>query len=461
MLNIIERINGFVWGIPALILVLAVGIYLSVRTGFLQITMFPKALGAFIRQFRCTKDRKRGVSPYQALCTALAATVGTGNLAGVAGAIAIGGPGSIFWMWICGILGMIIKFAETTLAIRYRIRSKSGEYLGGPMYMILNGMGRKWSFLAGIYSFFGLVASFGVGNATQINTVIGSIKSVLESYEFAFDPWVSLILGTLFAALVTSMLFGGVKRIGKVAEQLVPFASVLYLLLSAGVLLTCYSRVPSALKSIVVGAFSPRAVTGGVLGSVFVSIRVGASRGVFTNEAGMGTASIAHASASVEHPAEQGLLGIMEVFIDTIVICTMTALVILCSGIPVPYGQDVGIVLTNQAFCAVYGQWVAFLITVVLCLLALATVLGWGLYGARCAQYLFGERAWKYFVLFQFLTAVVGAVLQTDTVWMLSEIVNGLMLIPNLVAVAFLSPELFRLISEYKKGLTSRSGPRD
>lgn len=461
MIDVIEKVNGFVWGVPALILVLGVGIYLSISTGFAQITMFPKAICAFVEQFKSKKTSKDGVSPYRALCTALAATVGTGNLAGVAGAIAIGGPGSVFWMWVCGILGMIIKFAEATLAVRYRVKSKTGEYLGGPMYMIINGLGKKWTGLAVLYSFFGVVASFGVGNATQINTVVCSLKSALELYEIPYRPQIFLLVGIAFATLVAALLLGGAKRIGAAAEQLVPIASVLYLLLGIGILICRGSHIPIALKSIVVGAFTPKAATGGILGSAFVALRVGASRGVFTNEAGMGTASIAHASARVKHPAEQGLMGIMEVFIDTIVICTMTALVILCSGVTIAYGQDVGISLTTQAFSVVYGQWVSILITAILCLLALATVLGWGLYGARCAQYIFGENVWKRFVYLQFITAVAGSVLQAETVWALAEILNGLMLIPNLIAIIFLSPELFKLIQGYKKGLTRRSGPEE
>lgn len=459
MLDVLERINGFVWGLPALIMILGIGIYLSIRTGCAQITMFPKALSAFFRQFKSSKKSKDATSPYRALCTALAATVGTGNLAGVAGAIAIGGPGAIFWMWICAILGMIIKFAEATLAVRYREKNEKGEYIGGPMYMIVNGLGTQWSWMAALYSFFGVTASFGVGNATQINTLIGSIKSVFEIYEISYRPQVTLFIGVAFAILMTAMLLGGAKRIGTAAERLVPIASCLYIILGIGVLVFRIAYIPQAIVSILVGAFSPRAVTGGVLGSCFVALRIGASRGTFTNEAGMGTASIAHAAAKVSHPAAQGLMGIMEVFIDTIVICTMTALVILCSGVPIPYGQDIGINLTTQAFSAVYGEWISLLIVGILCLLALATILGWGLYGARCAQYLFGENIWRLFVYFQFGVAVIGAVLQTETVWMLAEIVNGLMLIPNLITLAALSPELLRLVREYKKGLTMRPGP--
>lgn len=458
MTKILETVNHFVWGVPALLLILGVGIFLSIRTGWVQLTFFPRALRQFVSRLRQKKGSAEGVSPYQALCTALAATVGTGNLAGVAGAIAIGGPGAVFWMWICALLGMVTKYAEATLAVRYRMRTSTGEWVGGPMYMIQNGMGKRWTWLACLYCFFGVVAAFGVGNATQVNAVISGVNSALSAMGGQESKRLNLIMGIVLAFLVAMMLSGGAKRIGTVAEKLVPFAAVAYLLLASGVLLTRWSAIPAAFTSILQGAFSPKAVTGGMLGSAFQALRVGASRGVFTNEAGMGTASIAHASADVQHPAEQGLMGIMEVFLDTIVICTMTALVILCSGVKIPYGLDEGAALTANAFSAVYGNWVCIPIALALCCFAVATILGWGLYGARCAQFLFGENIWRPFVLLQTATVIVGAILRTDTVWMLSETVNGLMAIPNLIALAYLSPELFRITKDYKRKLTDLSG---
>lgn len=450
MLHFIEKLNKLVWGLPALVLILGVGISISMATGFAQFRFFPKALRVFIRPF-LKKESREGRSQYQALCTALAATVGTGNLAGVAGAIALGGPGAIFWMWVCGILGMATKFAEASLAVRYRRVNEAGDTVGGPMYMIRSSMGPRWHWLAGIYCFFGVVASFGVGNATQINTVIGGINSTLVAFG-AQGSWGSnLLIGVLIALLLLVMLTGGGRRIGGVAEKLVPFASLIYILLCVGVLMMRASRIPDAFRQILTGAFTPSAVTGGVIGSLFIALRVGAARGVFTNEAGMGTASIAHAGADVAHPVDQGLMGIMEVFIDTLVICTMTALVILCSGIRIPYGIDAGIQLTTQAFVSVYGDWVSLLITGSLCLFALATVLGWGLYGIRCAQYLFGERAWKPFVYLQSGMVIVGAMLNTGTLWLLAETVNGLMAIPNLIVLAHLVPELKLLVRGYQK----------
>ena len=454
MTKVLEFVNSIVWGVPALILILGVGLYLSIRTGFAQIVLFPKAFREFFARLRGGEAEDGAVTPFQALCTALAATVGTGNLAGVAGAMAIGGPGAIFWMWICALLGMVTKFAEATLAVHFRAK-ENGEWVGGPMYMIRQGMGKRWLWLAGVYSFFGVIAAFGVGNATQINAVITGVNSALAAFGGRETMLGNVLMGVFLAALICTMLLGGAKRIGFVAERLVPFVSAAYLLLGLGVLIARAQLIPAAFQMILHSAFSPRAVTGGVVGSMLMTMRIGVSRGVFTNEAGMGTASIAHASAQVKHPAEQGLMGIMEVFLDTIVICTMTALVILVSGVAIPYGVDVGVALTTDAFCAVYGDWVAVFIAAALCCFAFATVLGWGLYGARCAQFLFGANVWEKFVILQSVCVVFGAVLNTATVWALSETVNGLMAIPNLIALAALSPVLVRLTKEYKNNLAT------
>jgi AGCS family alanine or glycine:cation symporter len=454
MTKILQCINEFVWGIPALILILGVGIFLTIRTGFAQFTLFPRAVRLFFARFRGGNSQDGTVSAFQALCTALAATVGTGNLAGVAGAIAIGGPGAIFWMWICGFIGMATKFAEATLAVHCRVRDKSGELVGGPMYMIQNGMGRKWRWLATVYSFFGVIAAFGVGNATQVNAVVGGMNEAIIAFGGQETTLGNLLMGGALAVLIATMLLGGMRRIGSVAERLVPFASGAYILLGLVVLIFRKDYIMDAVSSIFQGAFSPAAVTGGMIGSLYSVLRIGVSRGVFTNEAGMGTASIAHASAQVSHPVEQGLMGIIEVFLDTIVICTVTALVILVSGVPIPYGEDVGIALTTQAFSFVVGDWVSIVIALALCCFAIATVLGWGLYGVRCAQYLFGADVWKRFVALQAITVVLGAVLKTSTVWLLSETVNGLMAIPNLIVLAVLSPKLVRLTNEFKNNLT-------
>ncbi len=448
MTKLLDTINRFVWGVPALLLIIGVGLYLSLGTGWAQFRLFPGALRQFFAQFS-KKNPDNSHSGYRALCTALAATVGTGNLAGVAGAIAIGGPGAVFWMWVCGILGMTTKYAEATLAVRYRSIDSDGALVGGPMYMIRRGMGAKWMPMAVLYCIFGLTAAFGVGSATQINAVIGGINSALDALDIPSVSGLDFILGVGFAGIVLLVIFGGADRIGSFAERLIPVASLAYILLCVGALIVCHSVIPSAFAAIVRGAWNPRAVTGGALGSSFAALRIGASRGVFTNEAGMGTASIAHAGAKVDHPVQQGMMGILEVFLDTIVICTMTALVILCSGISIPYGNDLGITITADAFSHVYGPWVKIPLALFLCLFAFATIIGWGMYGGRCAQFLFGTRAWRSFAVLQTLSIVIGSVVKTGTVWMISETVNGLMAIPNLILLLYLSPELFRLTHSY------------
>ena len=448
MTQLLNFINRFVWGVPALLLILGVGIMLSVRTGWAQFRLFPAAMKAFFAPlFR--RDQQSANSPYRALCTALAATVGTGNLAGVAGAIAIGGPGAVFWMWLCAILGMITKFAEAVLAVHYRVKEKNGTYIGGPMYAVKLGMGPQWQWLAGVYCFFGVVAAFGVGASTQVNAVIGGINNAIGVFGGSECQSVNLLIGAFLSVMTVLVVFGGANRIGAVAAFLVPFASAFYLLMGAGVLVLKASAIPNAFYAIVKGAFCPEAVTGGVLASAFQALRVGTSRGVFTNEAGMGTAGIAHASASVEHPVQQGLMGIVEVFLDTIVICTMTALVILCSGIPISYGHDLGIQITADAFSQVYGNWIHIPLAISLCAFAIATIFGWGLYGARCAQFLFGNASWKWFVFLQAGSVMLGSVLNTGTVWSLSETANGLMAIPNLIILIILSPKIVSLTREY------------
>lgn len=449
-MDVLEMINHVVWGLPTLILILGVGLYISIRTGFVQLRLFPKALRSFLAMFR-KQDKTKGVSSYQALCTALAATVGTGNIAGVAGAISIGGPGAVFWMWVSALIGMGTKFAEVLLALRYRKKNEAGEWVGGPMYMIQRGMGRRWTWLAGIYCFFGVVAAFGVGNATQINAVIDGANSMIRFFGGQSTSFINLAMGICLAVLVCMILLGGARRIGTIAEGLVPFAAVMYIVMCVGVLAGRYQMIPQVLRSILQGAFSPKGVTGGAIGSCLIALRIGASRGVFTNEAGMGTASIAHSAADVKDPVEQGLMGIIEVFLDTILICTLTALVILCSGLDIPYGIDEGAALTLRAFSSFYGDWITVPMSLALCCFAIATVLGWGLYGARCAQFLFGNNVWRRFVLIQGIAVVLGAVLNTKTVWLLSETVNGLMAIPNLIALAVLCPELSRILRKERR----------
>lgn len=445
-------IQDAILGLPAAALILGVGLYLTIQLGFPQLVLLPKALGLFFRRMFAGKPRE-GVSSFQALCTALAATVGTGNLVGVAGAICLGGPGAMFWMWVCAFFGMATKYSEAALAVRCRVKTPDG-YAGGPMYTMTCGLGQGFRLLAKVYCVFGILAAFGVGNAAQINAVVTGVNGAVS--RFGGEPSLrgNLMMGLILAVLAGFLLFGGAKRIGAAAELLVPIAAGCYILLCIGVLLVFRRRIPAAFGQILAGAFCPRAVTGGILGSAFQALSVGCRRGVFTNEAGMGTASIAHACAEAE-PAEQGLMGMVEVFLDTIVICTLTALVILVSGVPIPYGVDVGGELTSAAFSQVYGAGASLFLAGALSLFAIATILGWGLYGSRCAQFLFG--GWKGFAAAQTAMVVLGAVLDTQVVWQLSEIANGLMAIPNLICLAALTGELRRITKDYKKSGASGS----
>lgn len=438
-------IQDVILGLPAAVLILGVGLYLSIRLGFPQLGLFPKAFGLFFRRMFSGKS-EGGVSSFQALCTALAATVGTGNLVGVAGAICLGGPGAIFWMWVCAFFGMATKYSEAALAVRYRVKTTDG-YAGGPMYTMIYGLGQRFRPLAKAYCVFGILAAFGVGNAAQVNSVVTGVNAAIVRLGSKPSVTGNLIMGFILAVLAGFLLFGGAKRISAAAEMLVPIASAGYILMCVGVLLVFHGRIPAAFGLILRGAFCPRAVTGGMLGSAFRALCVGCRRGVFTNEAGMGTASIAHACAEAE-PAQQGLMGMVEVFLDTIVICTLTALVILVSGVPIPYGTDVGGELTTMAFSQVYGPGASVFLAAALILFAIATILGWGLYGARCAQFLFG--GWKGFAAVQTAVVMLGAVLDTQVVWQLSEIANGLMAIPNLICLAALARELCRITKEYK-----------
>lgn len=460
MLSTIETINqvvnDFIWGVPAMICIIGVGFYLSCRTGFLQIRKFSYAIQTTIgRMFRKRNASDGALTPFQAVCTALAATVGTGNIAGVAGAIAIGGPGAVFWMWVSAVLGMCTKFAEVTLAVYYRETNKEGDLVGGPMYYIKNGLGKNWQFLAVLFSAFGVLTVFGTGNATQVNTITTAVNSALLSCGLISEGAVktsNLIQGIIIAALVALILLGGVKRIGQVTEKLVPFMALLYIVLSVGIILFRIQALPSVIQAIFEGAFKPAAVTGGAVGSLFMSMKKGVSRGIFSNEAGLGTGSIAHACADTRKPVKQGMFGIFEVFTDTIVICTLTALVILCSQVPVGYGQAAGAELTIQGFISVYGNWVSVFTAVAMCCFAFSTILGWGLYGARCIEFLFSEKVIKPFMVAYSLVAILGATADLGLMWNIAETFNGLMVIPNLIALFLLSGTVVKLTKEYFAG---------
>ena len=457
MMEIIENINSvvnnFIWGVPAMLCIFGVGLYLSIRTHFLQIRKFPYAIKTTIgRMFRKRNASDGALTPFQAVCTALAATVGTGNIAGVAGAIAIGGPGAVFWMWISALLGMCTKFAEVTLAVHFREKNTNGDLVGGPMYYIKNGLGEKWIWLAYLFAAFGVLTVFGTGNATQVNTITTAINSALLNYHVISEGAVStsnLIIGIVIMVLVGMILLGGIKRIGQVTEKLVPFMALLYIVLALGVVLMNIRVLPAVFVSIIRGAFQPSAVTGGVVGSMFMSMKKGVSRGIFSNEAGLGTGSIAHACADTRKPVKQGMFGIFEVFADTIVICTLTALVILCSQVPVNYGAAAGAELTIQGFTSVYGDWVSIFTAVAMCCFAFSTILGWGLYGARCIEFLFSEKVIKPFMVAYSLVAILGATANLGLMWSIAETFNGLMAIPNLIALFLLSGTVVKLVKDY------------
>lgn len=457
MYEIIETINGyfngFIWGVPAIVCIIGVGLYLSCRTGFIQIRKFGYAIRTTVgRMFKKKEASDGSITPFQAVCTALAATVGTGNIAGVAGAIALGGPGAVFWMWVSALLGMCTKFSEVVLAVHFRERNAKGDLVGGPMYYIKNGLGKKWIWLAYLYAFFGACAVFGTGNATQVNTITAAVNTALMNYNvLSADavPVSNLIIGIVIAAVVALILIGGIKRIGNVSERLVPLMALLYVILAVGLIIMKIDRVPAVFASIFQGAFNPQAVTGGIVGSFFLSMKNGVSRGIFSNEAGLGTGSIAHACADTRKPVKQGMFGIFEVFMDTIVICTMTAMVVLLSGVEIPYGKTAGAELTISGFTTVYGNWVSIFTAIAMCCFAFSTIIGWGLYGGRCVEFLFGPKSVRVYTAAYALVSIVGATVDLGLVWGISDTFNGFMTVPNLIGVFLLAPVVLKLTKEH------------
>ena len=432
----------------AIIVLLGSGIFFTIKLGFIQVTHFKKG----IRLLTEKRSVQTGITPLAAFLLSAAMRVGPGNIIGVTGAIAVGGPGALFWMWISALLGMVTKYSEVTLAVHYRQKNKHGDWVGGPMYYIQNGLGKKWKWLGVLFAIFGVFAVFGTGNATQVNTIVASIDTALISFgvmEAGSTSTLNLILGIVITILVGLILLGGIKRIGHVAERLVPIMALLYVVLGLGVIIVHIGNLPAAFSSIIKGAFNPTAVTGGVVGAMFTAVQKGVARGIFSNEAGLGTASIAHAGAEVNDPVQQGLFGVFEVFVDTIIICTFTALVILCSGVPITFGAAAGAELTISGFTSTYGNWITIFTAVAMCCFAFTTILGWGLYGARCSEYLFGEKVIKPFMVIYSLVAIIGATVKLDLLWSIAETFNGMMAIPNLIAVALLSPVVLKLTKEY------------
>ncbi len=446
-----------VWGVPTLVLLIGTGIFLTIRLRFLQFRKFGYIMKHTVGKLFHKKENQDGsLTSMQALTTALAGTVGTGNIAGVAGAVALGGPGAIFWMWIAALFGMCTKYSEILLAVHFRKRNTQGDFVGGPMYYIVNGLGQKWRPLAVIFCIFCSTAALGTGNMTQINTIATSFGSVVTSFNqnvTARDlQGIYMVIGIVGAILTVLVLFGGMQRIGNVTEKLVPIMALVYIVSAVIVVLTHASQILPTFSSIVHGAFSPAAISGGLAGvTMKQAIQAGFGRGIFSNEAGLGTAPIAHAAADVEHPVEQGMYGVFEVFMDTIIICTLTALAILVSGVaPDFYGQSAGTDLTILAFSTTLTAKIAStIIAICIAMFAFSTLLSWALYGARCFEFIFGEIGSRVYQAIYVAFVVVGANVKLSLVWTISDAMNALMAIPNLIAVLALSSVVVKLTKEY------------
>ncbi len=431
------------------------GLYLTIRNRGIQFTRFGYCMrNTFGKMFKKQEAGHGAVTPLQAVTTALAATVGTGNIVGTSQAIAMGGYGAVLWLWLAALLGMIIKYSEVVLSIRFRERDEKGDWVGGPMYYIKNGLGKRWSWLGVLFCIFAALAAFGIGNMSQVNSIVGSINDAIDVFipsAVAVRGTINLVLGLVLAALIALILFGGIKRIGSVAEKLVPIMSILYILFTLIVILSHSANIGPAFAKIFSTAFTPQAMFGAATGIVLKETIVwGLRRSAFSNEAGLGSAAIAHAAADTEGPVQQGLYGIFEVFADTIVICSLTALCIICSGVDISFGVKPGSELIASAFATVFGaKFASLFVAVALMLFAFTTVLGWSLYGSRCAQYLFGMKASRVYQIIFVGIIVVGAVSSLDVVWDIADTLNGLMAIPNFIALFALSGVVAKLTREH------------
>ena len=449
-------LNGIVMGWPGMILLVGTGVYYTFRCGGIQFKWFGYIMKNTIGKIFEKKEAGEGaVTPFQAVCTALAATVGTGNIAGVTGAIALGGPGAVFWMWISALFGMCTKFAEVTLAIHFRERNDKGDWVGGPMYYISKGLGKNWKWLGSLFALFGMLAAFGIGNMTQINSIVTSISGTINSFTPINVNTANLIIGIIVAIFCAIVLIGGLKRIGQVTEKLVPFMAVIYILSALIIFFAHIGNIGNVLRSIFVGAFTPSAVVGGAAGiTISAAVKRGVGRGVFSNEAGLGSAPIAHAAADTDSAVRQGCFGVFEVFADTIVICTLTAFAVLMSGTPINFGQAAGADLTIAAFGTTFGRVGGIIISVGLTLFATSTILSWCLYGTRCAEFLFKTtKIIKPYQVIFCLIIVLGAVTELSLVWDIADTLNGLMALPNLVGLLALSPIVIKLTREYFNGV--------
>ncbi len=418
----------FISGMLPLCLLLICGIYISFKGGFFQLRLFPKSIKLIIKAYRANTDKRVELSSFQAACTALSGTVGTGNIAGVSAAISIGGAGAVFWMWVSAILGMAIKCVEITLAVKFR-EKENGEYKGGPMYYIKNSFNGNKNFISVMFAVVTLPAVLCTGNITQVNSAVLSVSDKMNT---------RIIFGIIFMLLTELVILGGVKRIGTVTEKVVPLMSVLYIVLAFGIISKNYSLLPKALCSIIVGAFNPKSVTGGVVGSAISCFIAGAAKGIFSNEAGLGTSGMAHSVAYDANEKTQGLYGIIEVFIDTILICTLTALTILCSGVNIEYGRVAGAKLVGFALSHLYGGLGYYLLSIMMFFFALSSVIGWAVYGKLCADFLFGKKGSKIFVIIYPLVCFLGAICDVKLAWKLSEFFNGIMLCINLPVILLL-----------------------
>ena len=445
-------INDVVWGVPMLILLVGAGILLTCRTFGVQFRKFGYAMKNTLGKIFVKTEAKEGeMTPFQAMSTALAGTVGTGNIAGITTAVTLGGPGTIFWLWITALIGMATKYSEVLLAVKFREKNKFGDWVGGPMYYIKNGLGKNWKWLGALFCIFGALAAFGIGNAVQVGNITSSINTVIVSFDPTFDKQslVNIVLGIILVILTAVVLFGGIKRLGAVTEKLVPFMAVIYIVACLIVVIRYANTLPAVFHDIFEGAFTPSGVTGGAVGSMFLVITWGVKRGVFSNEAGLGSAPIAHASTSETDCVKQGLYGIFEVFMDTIVICTLSGLTILCAakgaGLDLHIGTQGDTSLNAAALGTVFTQkGGAIIIAVGLALFAFSTVLGWSLYGTRCCEFLFGHKAIKPYQIIFVIVVFVGATMKLDLAWSIADTLNGLMAIPNLIALVALSGVVVR-----------------
>ncbi|MCP5304247.1 MAG: sodium:alanine symporter family protein [Chromatiaceae bacterium] len=438
----VSSVNGVVWGPLMLALILGVGLYLQAGLKLMPIRNLGRGFRLLFEGRKTTTElaQEGEVSPFNALMTALSATVGTGNIAGVATAVFLGGPGALFWMWCTALVGMATKFAEAVLAVRYREVDELGNHVGGPMYYIRNGLGRKWTWLAFLFALFGMLAGFGIGNTVQSN----SVSQVLET-TFGVPAYAT---GLLLMGLTGAVLLGGIQRIGAVAGKLVPLMAIGYIAAALVVLVINAEQIPHALRLVFQHAFTPIAAEGGFAGAaVWAAIRFGVARGVFSNEAGLGSAPIAHAAARTKDPVKQGMVAMLGTFIDTIVICSMTGLVIITSGTWT--GGENGAALTSAAFAAALPSVGAEIVAVALAIFAFTTILGWSFYSEKCAEYLFGVKAIKPFRILWIVGVLLGTLVKLDFAWLLADTLNALMAIPNLIALLLLSPVVFSLTRDY------------